>query len=81
MDIFFCEKGVSTTRRYKVDDPKVCSHDIFLPPALPLNIKGDLKEWWESKLRRNDQPYCYYSATYGETTSTLSSALFRPLLC
>ena len=47
MDFFFCEAGTSTTRRYSLDDPYVCSHDAFVQNSLPLNVKGRVRKFLE----------------------------------
>ena len=46
-DFFFCEAGTSTTRRYSLDDPYVCSHDAFVQNSLPLNVKGRVRKFLE----------------------------------
>jgi len=63
MDIFFCERGVTTTRQYSVSDPFTCSHDAFMASGLPLNMDEARKQQLEP-LIPIVHPSCIMGPTY-----------------
>ncbi|UPR01833.1 Cu2 monooxygenase domain-containing protein [Chloropicon primus] len=71
MDLFFCELGVRTTRRYNLDDSFTCSHDSFIQNSLPLNVEGRLKKFLEMAIKEL-HPACFFGLVYDRGGESLS---------
>ena len=63
MDLFFCERGLTTTTKYKVDSSDVCAHDVFMPTEFPANLDERKRRLYE-RLNPTVHPTCVFGPTY-----------------